>query len=441
MAESENVHLAVDLSFYHTDFVWQRAGWRGYDRYLDPGFYEDIARLAQRGVIDLLFFGEAGETPENYGGNHHAAVEWGVRWPKHDMLPMVPLMSRVAPNVGFGLTMSTTYHHPFHVARVFSSLDHITGGRMAWNSVTSGYKNEAANWGHDPILPKDVRYRRAFEHMEVVDKLWSSVEPDVLVHDVETGRFADPAKVHLVHHHGEFFDVRGPLPVLPSPQGRPMVVQAGMSGPGMELAATYADLQFVIRRDLEGMKQHRAILDAALAKQGRSPRELACLFSVRPRIEESKGAADERDRRWMESVPPNAGMIELSNVLGVDFSTLDGRMPLGEVTEAVRAQQGHFGFFEDAVRAEGPDMTVEEFGRRYILNQAMTITGSVTEIVDELEKVHYETGANGGFILEGCADAPGEMRDFVEQIVPELQRRGLSKKEYAGPTLRENMNG
>jgi FMN-dependent oxidoreductase (nitrilotriacetate monooxygenase family) len=439
MSESETIHLAVDLSFYHTDFVWQRAGWRGYPRYMDPAFYEDIARLAQRGVLDLLFFGEAAETPENYGGDHRAAVEWGVRWPKHDMLPMIPLMSRVAPNVGFGVTMSTTYHHPFHVARLFSSMDWVTGGRMAWNSVTSGYKNEAANWGFDPIQSKDLRYRRAAEHMEVVDKLWSSVEPDVAVLDTETGRFADPDKVHLIHHHGEFFDVRGPLPVLPSPQGRPMVVQAGMSAAGMDLAGRFADLQFVIRRDLEGMQQHRRILDEALARHGRSPRELACLFSVRTRIEETKGDADERDRRWMESVPPNAGLIELSNVLGVDFSTLDGRMPLGEVTEAVRAQQGHFGFFEDAVRAEGPDMTVEEFGRKYILNQAMTITGSVTEIVDELERIHYETGANGGFILEGCGEAPGEMRDFVEHIVPELQRRGLSKKEYAGATLRENM--
>ena len=438
MTESRSIHLAADLSFYHTDFVWRSpGGWQGHD-YYGPSFYEDIARLAERGVFDLLFFGEAAETPENFGGNHDAAVKWGMRWPKHDMTPMIPLMARVAKGVGFGMTMSTTYHNPFHVARLFASMDWVTGGRMAWNSVTSGYKNEAANWGYDPILPKDVRYDMADEHMEVVSKLWDSVEPDALILDRVTGEFADPAKVHLINHVGEYFKVKGPLPVLPSPQGRPVVIQAGQSGRGLDLAGKHAEMQFAINRTVESMKQHRADLDAALIRHGRTPRDCGVLWSIRAQVC-SKEEGAERDRKFVESLPPQAGMIMLSNLLGVDFSTVDGRTPLSEMVERVREQQGHFGFFQDAVETSGPDMTVEQFGRIYLTDQAMTITGTPEHIVDKIEEIHHETGENGGIILEGCIAAPDEMREFVEHVVPELQRRGLSKTAYAGDTLRSNL--
>lgn len=439
MVESRTIHLAADLSFYHTDFVWRRpGGWEGH-RYLSPSFYQDVARIAERGVFDMLFFGEAGETPENYGGNHDASVKWGMRWPKHDMSPMIPYMAQATTGVGFGLTMSTTYHSPFHVARLFASMDWVTGGRMAWNSVTSGYKNEAANWGHDPILPKETRYDMAEEHMEVVYKLWDSVEQDALIYDRDSGVFADPDKVHLIKHEGEHFRVRGPLPVLPSPQGHPVVIQAGQSGRGLDLAGKFAEMQFAINRTKESMAQHRTDLDAALVRNGRQDRDCGVLWSIRAQVCTPAEAA-ERDRKFVESLPPHAGMIQLSNLLGVDFSKVDGRTPLGEMLEQVRAQQGHFGFFQDAVDTSGPDMTVEEFGRVYLTQQAASVVGTPAQIVDQLEELHDATGENGGFILEGCLAAPDELREFVEQIVPELQRRGLSKTEYAGSTLRENLN-
>jgi FMN-dependent oxidoreductase (nitrilotriacetate monooxygenase family) len=252
LSESEIIHLAADISFAHTDYLWRTPGsWEGYGYYGNPAMYEDISRIASRGVMDLLFFGDAAETPEIHGGDHRAAVRLGVRWPKHDMFPMVPIMSRAAPGVGFGLTMSTTYHHPFHVARLYNALDHVTGGRIAWNAVTSAYKNEAANYGYAEMVEHDLRYERAQEHLKVVTGLWDTVEKDAIVMDRERGIFADPEKVHLLNHEGRFYKVRGPLPVLPSPQGRPPIIQAGQSGPGMELAATYADMQFVWRRTLD----------------------------------------------------------------------------------------------------------------------------------------------------------------------------------------------
>jgi FMN-dependent oxidoreductase (nitrilotriacetate monooxygenase family) len=439
VSESTTIHLAADLSFYHTDFAWREpGGWQGH-QYYGPSFYKDVATLASRGVFDLLFFGEAAETPENYGGTHDAAVRWGMRWPKHDMAPMIPLMADAAPGVGFGLTMSTTYHSPFHVARLFASLDWITGGRMAWNSVTSGYKNEAANWGHDPLLPKKVRYEMAHEHMEVVRKLWDSVEPDAVIMDRQSGEFADPAKVHLINHDGPHFRVRGPLPVLPSAQGHPIIIQAGQSPDGLDLAGRHAEMQFAINRTVDSMREHRHGLDEALIRHGRSPRDCGVLWSVRVQVADEAEAA-ARDHRFVESLPPNAGMIMLSNLLGVDFSTVPGSTRLGDMLERVADQQGHFGFFQDAVNTSGADMTVEEFGRVYLTDQAARVVGTPAQIVDQLEEMHEATGRNGGFILEGFTAAPDELRDFVEHVVPELQRRGLSKKKYAGETLRENLN-
>ncbi|GAA4557007.1 NtaA/DmoA family FMN-dependent monooxygenase [Pseudonocardia xishanensis] len=435
---SSSIKLAVDMSFFHTDFLWMDpGGWQGH-RYYDPTFYEDAARTAARGVFDLIFFGEAAETPESYGGDHRAAVEYGIRWPKHDMMPMIPVMARAAENVGFGITMSTTYHHPFHVARLFASLDWQTGGRMAWNSVTSAFKNEGANWGFDPLLPKDERYAMAHEHMEVVAKLWASVEADALVYDRASGRFADPDKVTLIHHRGDRFSVRGPLPVLPSPQGHPVVIQAGQTGPGLDLAGRFAQMQFAINRTVDSMRTHRAGLDEALARHGRKPADCGVWWAIRAQVC-SPAEAERRDREFMDRLPPFAGRVMLSSVFGVDFSTVDGRTPLGEFVEQVKAQRGHFGIFEDAVRTSDPATSVEEFGRAYFVDQAARVVGTPAQIADQLMEMHEATGENGGFMLEGAIAVPRELVDFVDFVVPELQRRGVMKREYAGSTLRANL--
>jgi alkanesulfonate monooxygenase SsuD/methylene tetrahydromethanopterin reductase-like flavin-dependent oxidoreductase (luciferase family) len=413
VSESELIHLAADISFAHTDFLWRTPGsWEGYGYYGNPAMYEDIARIASRGVMDLLFFGDAAETPEIHGGDHHAAVRLGVRWPKHDMFPMAPIMARAAPGVGIGLTMSTTYHHPFHVARLYNALDHVTG---------------------------DLRYERAQEHLKVVTGLWDTVEKDAIVMDREKGYFADPGKVHLLNHKGRFYDVRGPLPVLPSPQGRPPIIQAGQSGPGMELAATYADMQFVWRRTLPSMKEHRAKLDAMLLARGRKPRDVGMLWLMRIQAAESVSEAVAMERRFLDSLPPDAGLMLLSTTYGLDFSIFEGGMKLSEAAESVKSQNTHWGLFEDVLKTNDPDMSIEEFGRRYMSEGMPSIVGTPKMIVDEMERIHHETGANGGFILANGFSTPGNIREFVDLVVPELQRRGLSKKKYAGPTLRDNL--
>lgn len=440
MSQSETLHLAIDSSFIHTDHLWRTPGsWVGY-QYYGPDFYEDIARIAERGIFDMVFFGDAAETPELFGGNFDTAVRLGVRWPKHDMMPMIPLMARVAPHLGFGITMSTTYHHPFHVARLFSSLDHITGGRVGWNAVTSAYKNEAANWGFDTMPSAEQRYDRAREHMKVVTDLWASVEPDAIVMDRDRGIFADPSKIHLLNHRGRYFNVRGPLPALPSPQGRPIIIQAGQSPDGMDLAARFADLQFVARRSTASMAEHRATLDRLLLQHGRDPRDLGVLWLIRVQSGHTLEEAREKERRFLNSLPPEAGLIELSFQYGVDFSGVPGEMRLADAAELVRAQQVHWGSFLEIVETEAPTTTVAEMGRRFISERSAHVVGNPQQIADRFEELHEAGGRNGGIILSKSFAAPGMLRDFVELVVPELQRRGLTKRQYAGTTLRENLN-
>ena len=442
MSTSKHIHLAADLSFLHTDYLWRMPGsWIGYPYFGTSEFYEDIAQIAERGVMDMLFFGDSGGTSEDYGGTHDAVVRYGAKWPRHDMTPMIPLMARVTKGVGFALTMSTTYHHPFHVARVFNALDHVTRGRIAWNAVTSAYKAEAANYGYDAMMDHDARYERAQEFLAVACALWDSIEPDALVLDREQGIYADPTKVHRIDFRGNFFNVRGPLPALPSPQRRPVIIQAGLSGPGMSLAAAYAELQFSTRRTLPSMKAHRAALDEKLIAAGRVPRDTGILWSVRVQVAESESEARAKEERYLAMIPPEAGLVEMSQQFGVDFSTAKPGMRLVDFADAVTAIGGNLGTFEELLKTVDEKQSVADFGRRFLLDRILVAAGTPKAIVDRLEELHDGTGANGGFILGRGFDATGNIREFVEHVVPELQRRGLSKTRYAGPTLRENLDG
>ena len=441
LSQSQDIHHAADISFLHTDYLWRMPGsWVGYPYYGTSEFYEDLARTAERGVFDMLFFGDTGGTPEDFGGSHEAVVKYGAKWPRHDMTPMIPLMAKAAPGVGFALTMSTTYHHPFHCARTFNALDHVTRGRIAWNAVTSAYKNEAANYGFDVMMEHDERYERAQEFLQVACALWDSVEPDALILDREKGIYADPAKVHRIDHRGRWFKVRGPLPALPSPQRRPVIIQAGLSGPGMTLAATYAELQFSTRRTLASMQQHRKALDDKLAAVGRKPRDVGVLWSIRIQVADSEAAAREQERRYLAAIPPQAGLVEMSAQYNVDFSAARPGMRLADFADEVKANKGNLGSFEELLKTVDPKQTVEAFGKRFLVDRVLSASGTAKQIVDKLEELHFGTGANGGFILARGFSAEGNINDFVQHVVPELQRRGLSKKRYAGPTLRENLN-
>jgi alkanesulfonate monooxygenase SsuD/methylene tetrahydromethanopterin reductase-like flavin-dependent oxidoreductase (luciferase family) len=208
----------------------------------------------------------------------------------------------------------------------------------------------------------------------------------------------------------------------------------------MDLAAAYADLQFSTRRTSASMQQHRSAIDAKLAAIGRKPRDVGILWSVRVQVADSEAEAQAKEKRYLEAIPPQAGLVEMSAQYNVDFSTVRPGMRLADFADQVRIQKGNLGSFEELLKTVDPEQTVEDFGKRFLVDRILVAAGTPKAIADRFEELHFGTGANGGFILGRGFSAMDSIREFVDLVVPELQRRGLSKKQYAGSTLRENLN-
>lgn len=440
MAETEQIHLVADISLIHTLGKWRYPGsWNGYGNYGSPDLYLDIARLLEQGMFDGAFFADVAGTPL-FDGKTDDTVEWGVAWPRHDPLPMTIAMAGVTKHLGFITTMSMTYHHPFNVARLYSSIDHVTRGRIAYNAVVSGFPQEAQNFGYDTTPDHEWRYRRAEEFLEVIDKLWKSVDPDAMLWDRETGRVADPTKVRRIDHEGEHFKVMGPLPVAPSPQGRPVQIQAGASASGMKLAGRWADMQFAIPGDPGHMAAHRAKLDAAAIAAGRSARDVGVLWSSRFDVVSGPQEAAANRQQFLDSVPGPTALVFLSQWWGIDGYRLDPRRPVHETIQEIkeRGVGPNWSYLDDAVRNTDAKTTIGEYARQWLDPDGGWI-GTPDQIADWMEAAHYAGGANGGFMVYPRSGVPGGFARFVHEVVPVLQRRGLMRTRYTGNTMRENL--
>jgi FMN-dependent oxidoreductase (nitrilotriacetate monooxygenase family) len=419
---------------------WRYPGsWAGYAPYGSPDLYLDIARLLEQGRFDGAFFADVAGTPM-FNGKTDDTVEWGVGWPRHDPLPMAIAMAGVTKHLGFVTTMSMTYNHPFSVARLFASTDHVTGGRIAYNAVVSGFPQEAQNFGYPTTPDHEWRYGRAEEFLEVLDKLWGSVDRDAMLWDRETGRVADPGKVRRIDHEGEHFKVMGPLPVAPCPQGRPIQIQAGASASGMKLAGRWADMQFAIPGDLKNMSVHRAKLDAAAIAAGRSPRDVGVLWSSRFDVVSGPEEAAENSRRYLDSIPEPLGLVFLSQWWGLDGYRLDPVRPVHETIQEVKELGAgpNWSYLDDALRMTDEKTTIAQYARQW-LDPDGGWNGTPEQIADWMEEAHQAGGANGGFMIAPRSGVPGGLARFVHEVVPVLQHRGLMRREYAGTTMRENL--
>jgi FMN-dependent oxidoreductase (nitrilotriacetate monooxygenase family) len=446
VAQSETMHLAFDLSFLHTEGRWALPGsWVGWDYYPNPALYQDLARVAERAKLDMLFFGDGTGIPDNWEGSLDGGVKWGIQWPRHDKTPLIALMSAVASNVGFCATFSPTFMHPYYVARLMASLDHLTAGRVALNVITSTRPADAANYGFDSLMEHNLRYERCEEFIDVCRQLWASVEPDAIVLDRATGQFADPTKVRAINHRGEFWNVRGPLNCLPSPQGRPVLIQAGQSDRGIASSAKFADVVFAGGGNIDFMKRHRAFLDSCLLAEGRQPRDIGILWSTSVVVGETKSEARAKLRQLADSLSLEAAGAYLSYNNGYDFSQLPPKFSLGEARDAIEAAEAtQMGFIQRLIMEfdENTMMTLDELLERGRLQMvgAGAVCGTAEEIADYLEEQHFATGANGGFMIQGAVGPqPRTLLDFAELVVPELQRRGLFRREYEGTTLRDRL--
>jgi FMN-dependent oxidoreductase (nitrilotriacetate monooxygenase family) len=440
------MHLAFDLSFTHSDGRWRTPGSWAHRNYPDVSMFEDLARIAERGCIDMLFFGDGTGIPATWQGSEKVAARWGIQWPRQDMSPYITAMSRVTKHIGFGLTYASTFMPPFFVARLLNSLDLITDGRIAFNVITSTRRSDAANYGFDELMEHNSRYERMEEFVDVCKALWDSVEPDAFIWDRETGTVCDPEKVHPINHVGQFFKVRGPLNTVPSPQRRPVLIQAGGSPRGIQASAHFADHVFAASPPRAGKIKHRTALDAALKAKGRDPAKVGILFSTTLIVGETEQDAKEQKEKLLDMLPPEAVGAYLSHNIGYDFSKLPQRFSPAEVAREIAATQASPVSFVSKLAAElGDDaeMTRDEFfhhGLRVATGYDRAVAGTPAQLADFMEEEFEATGCRGGFMISHPYTSPRDMMNIIDFLIPELQRRGRFRTGYEGRTLRENLS-
>lgn len=405
--------------------------------FLTAGYYEKLGRTLEEGCFDMMFFDDRLAMPGIFGGSVAEAVKHGARPIKLDLSIVLGILAAVTKSIGLGATYSTTYYSPFHVARTFATLDHLTGGRAAWNVVTSVNDSEAQNFGVDQVLAHDRRYDRADEFLEAVTALWDSWEDDALVLDRAAGVFADPTKVHQLDFEGEWFNVRGPLTVPRSPQGRPLLLQAGSSGRGRDFAARWAELIFTGDPGVEVARAHYQDQKDKLAEVGRDPASVKMLPMAYTVVGESTAHAQEREQAFLNDfVDPMASLTLLSELMNHDFSGMSLDAPITD--ELIESVSGIRGLVQNLRKHIGGDITLADLaGHRATLLQGPRFVGTGDEVADQMEE-WFDTEACDGFVI-AATHSPGAYEDMVRIVVPHLQRRGLFRERYTGTTLRENL--
>ena len=416
--------------------------WRhpaGATDFLTPDYFQRVGRVLEEGKFHLAFFDDRLAMPDIYNDDHREAVENGVRVGKMDPVSIITAIGMATSRIGLGITYSTTYYPPFHVARLFASLDHFTKGRVAWNVVTSLNDSEAQNFGAAEHLEHDDRYDVADEFMQTTSELWDSWEDGAVLLDKQTGRFADPAKVHRINHSGESFQVRGPLTVPRSPQGHPVLIQAGQSPRGREFAARWGELLFVIYPTPEGCKAYRDDLRSRAEAAGRDPDSVR----VAPAVYVVVGETEEEAQRKLEHIESLANQTDsltlLSEVFNYDFSQHRVDEPLSD--EILASMTGLRGFLDRVIGLSGtsnPSVTdfIKASGRG-TLSEFPVFVGTPAQVADQLGS-WFQAEACDGFVL-AATHMPGAYEDFVNLVVPELQRRGLFREEDANGSLRNNL--
>lgn len=413
-----------------------RVSWRhprapGHE-FMDFEFYRGLVEAAEAAKLDTIFIADHLGIWNGLGSGvaHYAN-------PRLEPLSLVSALSAVTRHIGFMVTASTSYTEPFNTARTFASMDHISRGRVAWNVVTSALEEEAMNYGRDANIDHALRYDRAAEFLDVAKALWDSWEDDAVVLDKASGLFADPAKVHFLHHKGKHFRVRGPLNVTRPPQGYPVIVQAGSSEAGKNLAAQHAEVHFaVIRNEADGIA-YRADMDVRLARFGRRPESFKQLPGILPIVGETTAEAQEK-QQYLESLMLDEVAVDLlSTWAGVDLSAypLDGPVP--DLPE--EANYNGWRTWLALVRDKSNEgLTIRQLARKIAATGSVPlVAGTAKQVADQLE-AWFVSGAADGFNLMFPL-LPDDWMNFMRSVVPELQRRGLFRTEYEPGTLRDRL--
>ncbi|MFG1363937.1 LLM class flavin-dependent oxidoreductase [Xanthobacter versatilis] len=391
-----------------------------------------LARIAEAAKFDAIFLSDAlGVRDTNLNSVSRTSRNVGF-----EPLTLLSALSVVTHHIGLIGTASTSFNEPFHIARKFASLDLMSGGRAGWNLVTSSGEEEARNFNLNRHVPHAERYDRAREFVDVVKGLWSSWEDDAFIRDKVSGAFFDPDKLHVLNHRGKHFKVTGPLNVARSPQGHPVIVQAGASEDGRDLAGASAEAIFCAHRTLAEARAFYADIKSRAARAGRDPDHVKVMPGVFPVIGRTEAEAQEKFEELQSLIHPAVGLQLLSTVMGVgDLSGYDVDGPLPDLPET-NGPKSRQQLVLDAARRD--NLTI----RQLYLSIAgarghWQVAGTAEQIADQLEERFVKEGADGFNIM--APHLPGGLEDFIEQVVPLLRKRGLFRREYEGTTLRENL--
>ncbi|MET0278741.1 MAG: LLM class flavin-dependent oxidoreductase [Pseudorhodoplanes sp.] len=351
-----------------------------------------------------------------------------------DPLTLLPALAAVTERIGLVATASTTFDQPYHVARKFASLDHISGGRAGWNLVTTSNPDAALNFGLEEHMEHGERYRRAREFFDVVTGLWDSFADDAFIRDVDSGIYFDPDKMHVLSHKGEFLSVRGPLNIARPIQGWPVIVQAGASDDGRQIAAETAECVFTAQPTLAAGQKFYADVKGRMEKVGRNPDYMKILPAALVLVADSVQEAQDRRAKLDSLVHEASGIASLSIALGTDASKFDPDGPLPDIPETNQSKTARQNVIDLAKRT---GMTVRQLAQRLGGYSGLAFVGTATTIADEMEQWLEQRGSDG-FIVN-FPYLPAGLEDFYKYVTPELQRRGIFRTEYQGATLRENL--
>jgi FMN-dependent oxidoreductase (nitrilotriacetate monooxygenase family) len=387
---------------------------------------QHIARTAERGKFDLIFFADA----LNAAPGMHASVL--VRL---EPITLLAALAMCTSHVGLAATCSTTYTEPYNLARLFGSLDHISGGRAGWNVVTGAFAEAAANFSREKHPPHEERYAIAAEFVQVVKGLWDSWEDGAIIMDRASGLYADTTRLHALEHRGKYFQVKGPLNMSRPPQGYPVLIQAGASDTGRDLAASIAEIVFAVQQDIEASKAFVTDIRARAARFGRRPEHVKIMPGVSPIIGSTEAEARERLSQLGEFLDPVAALRVLSERLGHDLSSYDLDGPVPELRES-SIMRGHAVTLMTLAKRE--NLTLRQL--RNIAAGAMghrLLCGTPEQVANGLEEWFVAGAADGFNIMPPWF--PGAFDDFVDEVVPILQQRGLFRRDYEGSMLRHHL--
>jgi FMN-dependent oxidoreductase (nitrilotriacetate monooxygenase family) len=430
------VHKQFHLGWFVDGFrvpAWNQTWSGSSDHDWAQKFYVDMARSLDRAKFDFMLFADIPGVKEMFDGSRAPATKIGIQY--IDPMSIAPIIAWETEGLGVFPTASTSDWNPYLLARLLSSMDHVTNGRMGWNMVTGGNKDVPANFGHE-FMGHDDRYRKANEFAEVMMKLWNSWDDDAVVRDYENNTYIDGSKTHTIDHKGEFFASRGPLAVPPTPQHHPVLAQAGASDVGKDFAAKYADVVIgASYGGVAGMKAYREDIHRRAIDHGRSPDDIRVMFLIAPTVAATQAEAEERFRLAKQSPEVDAvrhtNLINLSLHWSIDLFKLDLDKPLPKDLTT----QGHQA---ELATMQASGRTLGDLAANYDGETALVVVGTPDQVASELQAVHEETGCDG-FLINNLFLTRRYISEITDGLVPVLQRRGLTRTDYSSKLFRENL--